>query len=86
MATRLDAAGAYLVLDEAFVDFVEEASFKASLDRFPRLMILRSFTKFFGIPGMLAGSSYELLAGCAARIQTENQRIFWVESISPLGE
>jgi threonine-phosphate decarboxylase len=55
VASRLDAAGAYLVLDEAFVDFVEEASFKASLGRFPRLIILRSFTKFFGIPGMRLG-------------------------------
>ena len=51
----LDAAGAYLLLDEAFVDFVEEASFKTHLARFPRLLILRSFTKFFGIPGMRLG-------------------------------
>jgi hypothetical protein len=29
---------------------------------------------------VLAGSSQKLLAGCATRIQTENQRIFWVES------
>jgi threonine-phosphate decarboxylase len=55
VAARLDAAGAYLLLDEAFIDFVEEASFKSHLSRFPRLMILRSFTKFFGIPGMRLG-------------------------------
>jgi threonine-phosphate decarboxylase len=55
VAARLDDAGAYLLLDEAFVDFVEEASFKWHLGRFPRLMILRSFTKFFGIPGMRLG-------------------------------
>ncbi len=55
MAARLDAAGAYLLLDEAFIDFVEEASFKSRLSRFRRLLILRSFTKFFGIPGMRLG-------------------------------
>lgn len=51
----LDAAGVYLVLDEAFVDFVEEASFKGRLSAFPHLLILRSFTKFFGIPGVRLG-------------------------------
>ncbi len=55
VAARLDAAGVYLLLDEAFVDFVEEASLKTQLARFPRLMILRSFTKFFAIPGMRLG-------------------------------
>jgi threonine-phosphate decarboxylase len=54
-AATLDAAGAYLLLDEAFIDFVEEASFKSHLSRFPRLLLLRSFTKFFGIPGMRLG-------------------------------
>jgi len=55
VAARCEATGAYLLLDEAFVDFVEEASVKIHLGRFPRLMILRSFTKFFGIPGMRLG-------------------------------
>ncbi len=54
-ASRVEAAGAYLLLDEAFVDFVEAASMKTYLRRFPRLLILRSFTKFFGIPGMRLG-------------------------------
>ena len=55
LAARCEAAGAYLLLDEAFVDFVEEASLKIHLGRFPHLLILRSFTKFFGIPGMRLG-------------------------------
>jgi threonine-phosphate decarboxylase len=55
LAARCEAAGAYLLLDEAFVDFVEEASLKIHLSRFPHLLILRSFTKFFGIPGMRLG-------------------------------
>jgi threonine-phosphate decarboxylase len=55
VAAAVEAAGAYLLLDEAFVDFVEEASLKVYLGRFSRLLILRSFTKFFGIPGMRLG-------------------------------
>ncbi len=55
LATRLDAAGIFLLLDEAFVDFVEEASLKTRLAQFPRVLILRSFTKFFAIPGMRLG-------------------------------
>jgi threonine-phosphate decarboxylase len=68
-AARVEAAGAYLLLDEAFVDFVEEASFKTYLGRFPRLMILRSFTKFFAIPGMRLGfllAAPELIARLGA--------------------
>jgi threonine-phosphate decarboxylase len=59
VAAGVEAAGAYLLLDEAFVDFVEEASLKIHLNRFPRLMILRSFTKFFGIPELVAQLSGE---------------------------
>ena len=64
-AARLEAVGSYLLLDEAFIDFVEEASYKSHLSRFPRLLILRSFTKFFGIPGLRLGfllGAPELLA------------------------
>jgi threonine-phosphate decarboxylase len=64
-----DAAGTYVALDEAFIDFVEEASLKASLARFSRLIILRSFTKFFAIPGLRLGyllAAPELVATCAA--------------------
>ncbi len=69
LAAALDRAGTCLVLDEAFVDFVEEASLKAELARFPRLLILRSFTKFFGIPGMRLGyllAATEIVKGLAA--------------------
>jgi threonine-phosphate decarboxylase len=55
VAVRVEVAGAYLLLDEAFVDFVEVASMKLHLGQFPHLLILRSFTKFFGIPGMRLG-------------------------------
>lgn len=50
-----EADGVWMVLDEAFIDFVEEASVKTCLRHFPHLIILRSFTKFFAIPGLRLG-------------------------------
>ncbi len=64
LATAAHEAGAVLVVDEAFVDFVEDASLKHSLDRFPWLLLLRSLTKFFALPGLRIGyalASPELL-------------------------
>lgn len=69
LTAALAAAGVCLVLDEAFIDFVEEASLKTHLARYPRLLILRSFTKFFAIPGMRLGyllAAPELIARLAA--------------------
>jgi threonine-phosphate decarboxylase len=63
-------SGVFVFLDEAFIDFVEEASLKTSLRRFPRLLILRSFTKFFAIPGLRLGyllAAPELIARLAAQ-------------------
>lgn len=66
----LESAGVHLVLDEAFIDFVEDASLKGHLAQFRHLLLLRSFTKFFGIPGMRLGyllGSPDLIERLAAR-------------------
>ena len=47
--------GALAVIDEAFIDFVEEESVKKEILRFSNLIVLRSMTKFFGIPGLRIG-------------------------------
>ncbi len=49
------AAGTFLVLDEAFMDFCEEASAKHTIVNSDNALILRSMTKFFGIPGLRLG-------------------------------
>jgi len=46
-------AGAVLVVDEAFVDFVPGASVADAAD--DHLFVARSFTKFFAIPGLRLG-------------------------------
>ena len=49
------SAGTFLVLDEAFMDFCEEASVKRMVVHGDNAVVLRSMTKFFGIPGLRLG-------------------------------
>jgi threonine-phosphate decarboxylase len=45
----------WFILDEAFIDFLEEGSLKRRAADSSRLIILRSLTKFFALPGLRAG-------------------------------
>ena len=45
----------FLVLDEAFIDLHEEESFIKEVKNYNCLIILRSLTKFFGLPGLRIG-------------------------------
>jgi threonine-phosphate decarboxylase len=47
--------GTFLVLDEAFMDFSEETSAKRMIINSDNAILLRSMTKFFGIPGLRLG-------------------------------
>ena len=59
---------ALAVIDEAFIDFVEEESVKKEILRFSNLIVLRSMAKFFGIPGLRVG--YVIAsAPCIAKIR-----------------
>jgi threonine-phosphate decarboxylase len=49
------STGTFLVLDEAFVDFCEDSSAKHDIVRGDNGIVLRSMTKFFGIPGLRLG-------------------------------
>jgi threonine-phosphate decarboxylase len=51
----------FLVIDEAFIDFVEAESVKQLIRDNPYLIILRSLTKFYALPGLRLGY---LLAHC----------------------
>ena len=44
-----------LVVDEAFMDFVEEESMKSRVRDNPYLIVLRSLTKFYSLPGLRIG-------------------------------
>ena len=63
-----DKTGVLAVIDEAFIDFVEEESVKKEILRFSNMIVLRSMTKFFGIPGLRVG--YVIAsAPCIAKIR-----------------
>jgi threonine-phosphate decarboxylase len=64
VAARVEEAGAVLVVDEAFADFVSGISVTDIVDR--GLWVARSFTKFFAIPGLRLGC---LVCDDAARVQ-----------------
>jgi hypothetical protein len=74
-------------------DFYQELDALASsaqprLRLIPTINLLDGNFQYFVATGsaLLAASPNELLAGCAIRIQTENQRIFLVNSVKPLDE
>jgi threonine-phosphate decarboxylase len=55
-AVAASALPPWVVVDEAFVDFCPEASVTGLLGRFSNLVILRSFTKFYAVPGLRVGA------------------------------
>lgn len=48
-------AGCFLLLDEAFMDFCEEGSAKCFAVERDGILVLRSLTKFFALPGLRLG-------------------------------
>ncbi|MEJ5366031.1 MAG: threonine-phosphate decarboxylase CobD [Desulfosoma sp.] len=63
--------GITLVVDEVFIDFCEEASFLPYLAEHPRLVLIRSMTKFYGIPGLRLGyllASRDIAAAAARHL------------------
>jgi len=64
----------FLVLDEAFIDLHEEESFIKEVKNYNHLIVLRSLTKFFSLPGLRIGfgvSSSKLIK------KLEAQKIPW---------
>lgn len=58
LAAQCERVGAWLVVDEAFMEFVPpgtQTSLLPELDRWPHLVILRSLTKIFAVPGLRLG-------------------------------
>ena len=45
----------FVIVDEAFIDFVEEESVKAMVRQNPFLIVLRSLTKYYSLPGLRLG-------------------------------
>lgn len=52
LVTKAAARNMYVLLDEAFIDYARETSLSAIMTRFENLIVFRSVTKCFGIPGL----------------------------------
>jgi threonine-phosphate decarboxylase len=52
---RTEQEKTWFILDEAFLDFIEEESLKAAALSSSRLIILRSMTNFYALPGLRVG-------------------------------
>ena len=68
------SAGTFCILDEAFMDFCEEASAVPLLGEGDGFLILRSMTKFYGFPGLRLGYA---LGGRATIAGLERLRPPW---------
>lgn len=55
LARLCQRTGTKLIVDETFVDWVEEASIKQLAARHSHVIVLRSLTKFFALPGLRVG-------------------------------
>jgi histidinol-phosphate/aromatic aminotransferase/cobyric acid decarboxylase-like protein len=76
LAEHAEEGGKRLVLDESFVDFAQREHCESLLDqhvldRFPSLVVVKSISKSYGVPGarlgVLATADAGLLAGIRAR-------------------
>ena len=47
-----------VVVDEAYIDFSDEASFTTELDRFPNLLVMQTFSKAWGLASLRLGMGF----------------------------
>ncbi|MBI4776439.1 MAG: threonine-phosphate decarboxylase [Deltaproteobacteria bacterium] len=55
MARRVEGSDRFIILDEAFIEFASEHSLVVEAPRFRNLMVLRSLTKMYALPGLRLG-------------------------------
>ncbi len=55
LAEVIDQRQGWLIVDEAFIDYCQAQSVVSMLRERPRMMLLRSLTKFYAIPGLRVG-------------------------------
>lgn len=74
--------GAYILLDECFIDFVDAPHLHSSvsvLAQYPRLVLLKAFTKFYAMPGLRLG--YAMCADEALLLRMQSAGAPWSVSI-----
>ncbi|MCH1641172.1 threonine-phosphate decarboxylase CobD [Paenibacillus timonensis] len=77
--------GTYVVVDEAFIDFIPEPERRTllpELGEYPHLILIRSMTKFYAIPGLRLG--YAIAHPETARRMRDKQVTWSVNSLALL--
>jgi threonine-phosphate decarboxylase len=55
LAEAVDRQQGWLIVDEAFIDYCQTHSAVSMLTEYPRMLVLRSLTKFYAMPGLRIG-------------------------------
>ncbi len=55
LAEVVERLEGWLIVDEAFIDYCQEQSVVSMLGKYPRMVVLRSLTKFYAMPGLRIG-------------------------------
>jgi threonine-phosphate decarboxylase len=55
LAEVVERRQGWLIVDEAFIDYCQEQSVVSMLKEHPRMVVLRSLTKFYAMPGLRIG-------------------------------
>jgi threonine-phosphate decarboxylase len=55
LAEAVERRQGWLIVDEAFIDYCQEQSVVSMLTEHPRMVMLRSLTKFYAMPGLRIG-------------------------------
>ena len=55
LAEVVERLQGWLIVDEAFIDYCQEQSVVSMLKEHPRMVVLRSLTKFYAMPGLRVG-------------------------------
>lgn len=72
VAKRCEETGTWFCLDECFLPFLaeeEKLTMMSEIERFPHLLILRAFTKIYGMPGLRLGYAVSANTGLLRRMR-----------------
>lgn len=54
----LENFGGIVVIDEAYIDFAEQESWISQLEKYPSLVVIQTFSKYWGLAGLRVGMSF----------------------------
>jgi histidinol-phosphate aminotransferase len=79
-------ANVLVVLDEAYIDFVDDVNYPRSLDllsRYPNLLLMRTFSKVYGLAGIRCG--YAIASDDIVRMMLKAREPFPVNRLAQVG-